>query len=1045
MEKYAPHQPQHRMAQMTKIDAGFRMRNISVSTALLLSEEKPTEIVTSFRPLPLTISQDSSWYDFTISAYNGNQWTKYCSGEVKAESGILSDETISPSFARIVAQQRWFDGVRSEGLDLGHGFFNVDEITASTTTYEAQGTVSANKYPDSKYHIHPAVLDSAVQLLSVASSNGLTRKHKNFLLVFCEELFISRTSEDFVMNVAITEMGNGSTSSRVGKDTGAVDGVIVLEFAGFKMAPASISDESERAVDPHAASRLAWAADLDCSDVKGFFKGRAHPERYAPALEKLGKLIVLHLQTHLANVSPQKSHLKKYAQWIKTQADSYDGASYAEKTLSHDIQQLCATLANTPAAPVAAALSAVSSGLGALLSGGATSRASLVPVETVEGFYDFITAFDGSAFFGALGHLKPNLRVLEIGNWTSSPSVAILESLTLEDGRNLWSQYTFATKSLVPAKERVTGYVNLDYATLDLAEDPAEQGFEGKQYDIIIANNAIHATPHLVKALQYTRKLLVPDGRLFLHELTPLSKWVNIVLGTAPLWWNEVEDGRFDEPYVSAIRWQECLKAAGYRDVDAVVLDSDASSQLNCVIITRPEGLPPITTSTPIFLLVENKTKTYNLEKALGAQGYEIIKITLKDATPSGAEIVSILDLDSPFFENIVDDLYYDFQNFLTSLEDSSILWVTRSCHILVQDPRYAQVIGLARVIRSEFSIDFATCELDNVDTAFPLVGRVLEKFRNRVKDDFLSPDYEYAIDAAAIHIGRYFPFVMTNGFIQEEKGQRMKIVIGTPGRVNTLHWAYKPEPPPLKGHEIEIKMHAVGVNYKDILVSMSLIDRIGRYHGLEGAGVVRRVGPLVVDFQPGDRVAAMEHNMLSTLLISDDSLCAKIPDSLSFVDAATMFTVYATVQQSLITIGQLEKVQTVLIHSACGGVGLAAVQIATMLEAEIYATVSSEEKAQDLVQNCNISKNKIFHSQDNSFVKDVYRETGGKGVDLILNSHSGELLHESWMCVAPFGKMIEIGKRQLLGYGKLEIRPFLANRSYCCVDIDPLSGNFKE
>lgn len=239
--------------------------------------------------------------------------------------------------------------------------------------------------------------------------------------------------------------------------------------------------------------------------------------------------------------------------------------------------------------------------------------------------------------------------------------------------------------------------------------------------------------------------------------------------------------------------------------------------------------------------------------------------------------------------------------------------------------------------------------------------------------------------------------------------------------------------------------MHAVGVNYKDILVSMSLIDRIGRYHGLEGAGVVRRVGPLVVDFQPGDRVAAMEHNMLSTLLISDDSLCAKIPDSLSFVDAATMFTVYATVQQSLITIGQLEKVQTVLIHSACGGVGLAAVQIATMLEAEIYATVSSEEKAQDLVQNCNISKNKIFHSQDNSFVKDVYRETGGKGVDLILNSHSGELLHESWMCVAPFGKMIEIGKRQLLGYGKLEIRPFLANRSYCCVDIDPLSGNFKE
>lgn len=65
--------------------------------------------------------------------------------------------------------------------------------------------------------------------------------------------------------------------------------------------------------------------------------------------------------------------------------------------------------------------------------------------------------------------------------------------------------------------------------------------------------------------------------------------------------------------------------------------------------------------------------------------------------------------------------------------------------------------------------------------------------------------------------------------------------------------------------------------------------------------------------------------------------------------------------------------------------------------------------------------------------------ETEGQGVDLVLNSLSGELLHATWTCVAEFGTMVEIGKRDLIGNGKLDMNPFLANRSYSCVDIDQL------
>lgn len=130
---------------------------------------------------------------------------------------------------------------------------------------------------------------------------------------------------------------------------------------------------------------------------------------------------------------------------------------------------------------------------------------------------------------------------------------------------------------------------------------------------------------------------------------------------------------------------------------------------------------------------------------------------------------------------------------------------------------------------------------------------------------------------------------------------------------------------------------------------------------------------------------------------------------------------------------------QSALVHSACGGVGLAAVQICQMLGAELYVTVGNDEKVQFLMENFNIPRNRIFNSRDLSFVDGVMRETGGQGIDVILNSLAGELLHATWTCVAEFGTLVEIGKRDLIGDGKLDMKPFLGNRNYCCVDIDQL------
>lgn len=106
------------------------------------------------------------------------------------------------------------------------------------------------------------------------------------------------------------------------------------------------------------------------------------------------------------------------------------------------------------------------------------------------------------------------------------------------------------------------------------------------------------------------------------------------------------------------------------------------------------------------------------------------------------------------------------------------------------------------------------------------------------------------------------------------------------------------------------------------------------------------------------------------------------------------------------------------------------------MIGAEIYCTVGSDFKRQYLVDKMGIPDDHIFNSRNQSFHPSLMMVTNGRGVDLVLNSLSGELLHASWKCVAEFGKLVELGKRDLVGFGRLDMEPFLANRSYCCVDL---------
>lgn len=183
-------------------------------------------------------------------------------------------------------------------------------------------------------------------------------------------------------------------------------------------------------------------------------------------------------------------------------------------------------------------------------------------------------------------------------------------------------------------------------------------------------------------------------------------------------------------------------------------------------------------------------------------------------------------------------------------------------------------------------------------------------------------------------------------------------------------------------------------------LVPMSVL-------GIEASGVVVKAGTKAASsFQPGDRVIVFAEACLANTVRCHYNAVAKIPDTMSFTEAASMPVTHATAYHSLVNLARLRKGQSVLIHAAAGGVGQAAVQLAKHLGLVVYATVGSDEKRDLLVKQYQIPDSHIFHSRDASFVKAIKRVTGGRGVDCILNSLSGELLRASWGCLASFGKL---------------------------------------
>ncbi|MHB8747527.1 MAG: acyltransferase domain-containing protein, partial [Gammaproteobacteria bacterium] len=242
--------------------------------------------------------------------------------------------------------------------------------------------------------------------------------------------------------------------------------------------------------------------------------------------------------------------------------------------------------------------------------------------------------------------------------------------------------------------------------------------------------------------------------------------------------------------------------------------------------------------------------------------------------------------------------------------------------------------------------------------------------------------------------------------------------------------------------NEVEIEVYASGINFMDLMNALGILPTEIEQPvplGVECAGKVVAVGDAVQGILVGDEViaATFRSSTFSRYTTTYAHLVVLKPKHLSFEEAATIPVVFLTVYYAFYHLAKLKAGERVLIHSAAGGVGLAAIQMAKAIGAEIFVTSGTEDK-RDFLRTLGVTH--VMDSRSMHFVDEIMAATGGQGVDVVLNSLAGDFISNSLLALAPYGRFIEIGKTDIYQNNQIGLYPFRRNLSYFAVDMDRMA-----
>ncbi|KAF2183646.1 hypothetical protein K469DRAFT_710445 [Zopfia rhizophila CBS 207.26] len=1084
---------------------GYQFRDVTFHKAVPLStSSQGTETQFLVRPARDNTSKQAFWNEFRLYVYEGEQWGECCRGAISVEwedeEGSLpwrprdfdNSEEVMQRFHRETQichngtdPKTAYEAFRESGMDYGPSFQAIQQLRWDNKD-QAVATIGLHHWKShllnaycEPHLIHPTTLDAIFQLSLIQLCVGGWKDKATHVPTRLQKLWLSAglanaQPNDLLEAYTKKTQKTFRTISWSIIATQAEKPCLIGEMQMSKVENALPGTRSTHQKLNQRLFQVLWKPDLDLHRGKLPVEDDLQEEDpYTSLVQEREALCLAAIRRALkllpSNFEPPVPYLQRYVDWMRHHKIRHgaDNSHLLQISLQHP-QELYETVENCGVE--GKMLARVAQNISGILTGGVDPLGLLFSDDIMHQFYSEAlsapTIFSKSQkYIDALAHKNPGMRILEIGAGTGAATGYMLKSLA-----NRYDEYVYTDISpgFFSKAEKIIGSQRVTFKTLDISKDPTLQGFQIGSFDMVVAANVIHATQDVGTALSYCRKLLKDGGRMILLECTnPEVMRIGFIFGLLPGWWSSTDPAREMSPLLTEREWDASLVQNGFSGVDVGVRafehDNEISAmQLMISTALELEERKPLPSKVTVVFDPQSDTQQQILDsleiRAAELGQYEVARVLwseVTDAEPFQSTCIFLPGVERGLLDVMDENALDRLKHVISSAEN--LMWITSRGPETTENPKEALVRGLARTIRSEReNFLFATVTLENPVREGGAVKHISSILDNWSLGSSIPEDDYYEQDGV-LHIGRVveasdlaeevFSDTSDNPTLTRSWGNvkgTIDLSISSVGLLDQLKFVESSEQlGELGAGEIEVQVMAVGLNFRDVLVALGQVSE--EHFGSECSGVVTRVGPSS-NLHVGDRVVGVIEGAMSNRCRCPAFQVQKIPDEMSFTEATSYTVAFCTAYFSLVNWARVRKGESVLIHSGAGGFGQAAIQLAKIFGCDIYVTVGSKEKAEFLSSAYGIPASHIFSSRNLDFAEGVRSLTKGRGVDVVLNSLSGEALRQSWDCVAPFGRFIEIGKKDIFApavgsMSGLPMLPFSRNVMFASVDLPQVAS----
>jgi acyl transferase domain-containing protein/NADPH:quinone reductase-like Zn-dependent oxidoreductase/acyl carrier protein len=1001
----------------------------------------------------------------------GADWTFNARGVV-GRSPVAGKATIvpaAPAHAVIVPQSGVYAWARDLGFDYGPTFQRARQVVFPEPKFAIATLDRPDSLAEGTRIIDITALDAAFHALFATEEAGVADMPMKRMLPVrfgCVRIFQSGT---VATRVTARTLRQSPSSIVIDIDLWDENGTIVLTAQSVRLVEAP----AELAADPKSLTYRTAAWHLEragkSSSLTSRHAGAERPGRSAAALSEA--ILLLEAGTLRAAWSALRSRLPGEPQADQDPVGA-DGASWIKflrtALLWHlEAKKLAVDLDGARVVSPECDLPEIDSIVSTLLLRHPTMGAEAASVSRLENIIGRLSDGDPAAA-SELG--SPHWRNLgvasnQIGWLRNAVAHDVADSLSRHDSNRLLRLLMLGADHIATAVDLSMRFANVEIILADPDDDRLEQAraaigdgaphvrcltwgqletLRPASLDLAFAIDSLsEIAAGSDDGLAIITRLLRPEAPLIAGELAPSAFW-DIVRGSRRRWWARSANAEFPVgALLTEQEWIDELETAGFTGVSV----SPAFGEARVGVVVHGVAGSGIdrnaaAAAEPVAFSWQG-TAAADLQALIARRSAET---TRPDQIASAGHVLSIFPNDNSTdpVEALSDHLDAIADQCRQLADTSGRLWIVVDFGRLdglmpLEQPLWCALIAATRVARNEYPGLQIRC--------IGLAGQARLSAIKRAADEMIAPGEECELfflgdSRIVFRVERGTAVPRAPKPIADDMALRLVTRQGS-GR-GALGWIPEPRRAPEAG-EVEIEVATTGLNFRDVMWNLRLLPEealedgyAGAGLGMECAGTIVRTGPDVEGLMVGDRVLAFAPGAFASHLVVKAFAVSKLPSQLSFEDATTLPVAFLTAYYSLVHLARLEAGETVLIHGGAGAVGLAAMQIAKHRGATVIATAGSGEK-RALLRS--LGADFVCNSRTLAFAEEVNAFTDGKGVDVVLNSLAGEAMIRSMDCLRPFGRFIELGKRDFYANTHLGLRPLRRNLSYFGVDIDQLIG----